>query len=235
MDRPRINTREIVNDILSGLDDTALMEKYGLSSKGLESLINKLVGSGLLRRSSYQKTRGNQKQRISGRQFLADIASGMNESQLMKKYRLSRERLQRVCSILLTARNSAENEFQEEILIDRTTVVEANVRQIQRYYPDFEVPIYESISPEIQGRVRDITEEGVGVVGIEASVYEVKTFVVLGDPFGEVGPFEFQAECRWAKTNDGFQGNVSGYRIVDISEDDLRLLRKLIHLIALRA
>jgi hypothetical protein len=235
MDRQRISTREIVNDVLSGVDDTALMEKYRLSSKGLESLINKLVGSGLLRRPSPGGNRGDQRQRINGRQFVADVTSGMNESGLMRKYGLSRKRLQRVCSELLAARNRTAKEFQEEIPIDRSTVVEANVRQIQRYYPDFEVPIYESISPEIHGRVRDITEEGVGVVGIEATVYEIKTFVVLGDPFGEVGPFEFEAECRWAKPNDGDRRNVSGYRIVDISEADLGQLRKLIHLIALRA
>jgi len=159
----------------------------------------------------------------------------MNESQLMRKYGLSRKKLQSVCSKLLAARNRTANEFQEEMPIDHTTVIEVNVRQIQRYYPDFDVPIYESISPEIHGRVRDITEEGVGVEGIEAAAYEFKTFVVLGDPFGEVGPFEFEAECRWAKANDGDRRNVSGYRIVDISEPDLRQLRKLIHLIALRA
>lgn len=235
MDRLRISTREIVNDILSGIDETALMEKYGLSSKGLESLINKLVGSGLLRRPSSRDDGEDRKRRISGRQFTADVAAGMTESQLMTKYGLSRKKLQRVCSKLLAARDRTAIEFQEEIPVDHTTVIEANVRQIQRYYPDFEVPIYESISPEIQGKVHDITEEGVGVDGIEALVYEIKTFVVLGDPFGEVGPFEFQAECRWAKASDGDRRNVSGYRIVDISEADLGQLRKLIHLIALRA
>ncbi len=234
MDRAPISTREIVNDILSGVDDIALMEKYQLSSKGLESLINKLVGSGLLRSRSPRKSRGDDRRRISGRQIVSDIASGMNESQLMTKYGLTRKSLRRVCSKLLAARNRTLREYREEIPIDNSTVVEAGVRQIQRYSPDFDVPLYESISPEIQGRVRDISEEGVGVVGIEASVNEIKTFVVLGDPFGEVGPFEFEAECRWITATDGDWQCMSGYRIIDISEDGLRHLRKLIHLITLR-
>ncbi|MDQ7785730.1 MAG: PilZ domain-containing protein [Desulfomonilaceae bacterium] len=235
MDRPRINAREIVNDILSGLDDIALMEKYRLSSKGLHSLVNKLIAAGLLRRRDDTASSEDRRRRINGRQFVADLTSGMSESRLMRKYGLSPKTLQRVCSKLLASRNRSAREFQEEIPIDETTVVQANVRQVQRYYPDFVVPIYESASPEIQGRVRDISEEGVGVVGVEASTYEIKTFVVLGDPFGEVGSFEFEAECRWAKASDGQQRNVSGYRIVEIEEADLTRLRKLIHLIALRA
>ena len=198
-------------------------------------MVNKLVDSGLLRGRGSREGRRDERRRISARKLVSDIASGMTETQLMKKYGLSQKRLQSVCSKLLAARNAKKKEFQEEIPIDQSTVIEANVRQLQRYYPDFDVPIYESLSPEVQGRVRDITEEGVGVVGIDSLVYDVKTFVVLGDPFGEVGPFEFEAECRWAKAHDGLKRSVSGYRIVDISEHDLRLLRKLIHLIALRA
>ncbi|MFH1117203.1 MAG: hypothetical protein V1792_25065 [Pseudomonadota bacterium] len=234
MNRLPISTREIVNDILSGVDDIALMEKYQLSSKGLESLINKLVGSGLLRNTSPRKEYGDKRRIINGRKFAADIASGMNESQLMAKYGLSRKSLRRVCSKLLAARDRMAKEFREGIHIDNSTVVDACVRQIQRCSPDFDVPLYESSTPEIQGRVRDISEEGVGVVGIDASVNEIKTFVVLGDPFGEVGSFEFLAECRWAKASDGYRRSRSGYRIIGISEDDLRHLRKLIRLITLR-
>ena len=33
--------------------------------------------------------------------------------------------------------------------------------------------------------MRDVSEEGVGVAGIEAKVGDLKTLVILGDEFGE--------------------------------------------------
>jgi hypothetical protein len=235
MARTQINPQEVVNDILSGTDDISLMEKYGLSSKGLASLVNKLVDSGLLRQSDSRRRPPDTPRKISARQIVRDIASGMSESELMKKYGLSQRRLREVCRRLLEARDRSRKEFQEAIPVDESTLVEANIRQLQRYYPDFDLPIYEAGNPEIQGRVRDITEEGIGVLGIHSTVYEIKTFVVLGDPFGEVGPFEFDAECRWAKDLGGGVGHAAGFKIARIQKQDRALLGKLIELIAFRA
>ena len=39
----KIKAKEIVNDIRSGMTDSKLMEKHGLSSKGLQSIFTKLV------------------------------------------------------------------------------------------------------------------------------------------------------------------------------------------------
>ena len=235
MAQTNIDTREVVRDILSGVDDIVLMEKYRLSSKGLETLINRLVDTGQLRQPHSIGTNKEERRKISAREIIADITSGMSESELMSKYKLSQSKLQRVCKKLLEARNRTRKEFVEEIPIDQTTLIQANVRQLQRYYPDFDLPIYESSNPEIQGRVRDITEEGVGVVGIESLAYQTKYFVVLGDPFGEVEPFEFVAECRWAQVLGGGGRYCAGFRIVRIERNDLHKLRKLIQLITLTA
>jgi len=51
MERPKIGAREAVRDIKSGMSDTDLMEKYKLTSKGLESLFRKLVEAKLLEES----------------------------------------------------------------------------------------------------------------------------------------------------------------------------------------
>lgn len=44
----KINAKQAAKDIEAGLPDTLLMEKYGLSERGLESLVAKLVAAGLL-------------------------------------------------------------------------------------------------------------------------------------------------------------------------------------------
>jgi hypothetical protein len=51
MNKPKIGARQAVNDIKSGMTDAELMEKYGLSDKGLESLFRKLVEAKLLEES----------------------------------------------------------------------------------------------------------------------------------------------------------------------------------------
>ncbi len=52
MSKPQLNAKEILQDIRAGLDDTALMEKYGLSRDGLHSAYDKLVRAGLITRAT---------------------------------------------------------------------------------------------------------------------------------------------------------------------------------------
>jgi DNA-directed RNA polymerase subunit RPC12/RpoP len=44
----KINAHDVMADIRAGVGDFALMEKYGLSAKGLQSLFTKLVDAGLI-------------------------------------------------------------------------------------------------------------------------------------------------------------------------------------------
>jgi len=48
MAKIRISGREVLADIRSGMDDAGLMEKYGLSSRGIIQLMGRLVSLGLL-------------------------------------------------------------------------------------------------------------------------------------------------------------------------------------------
>lgn len=53
--KARIDAKQAVEDIRSGMDDAALMKKYGVSAKGLESLLKKLVTAGVLTSAEYEK------------------------------------------------------------------------------------------------------------------------------------------------------------------------------------
>lgn len=55
MDKTKVNVKEILQDIHSGMNDTALKEKYQLSEKGLEFVFEKLVGSGKLEQGELEK------------------------------------------------------------------------------------------------------------------------------------------------------------------------------------
>ncbi|MGO9567803.1 MAG: hypothetical protein ACLP5H_09705, partial [Desulfomonilaceae bacterium] len=94
----RFSAKEIIQDIRSGMDETVLRKKYQLSLKGLETLYQKLIATGLL---------GNDLQLIPRKinllAILADIRAGMSQSDLLKKYELSESMLRQLSKKLLAA------------------------------------------------------------------------------------------------------------------------------------
>lgn len=54
MKKSTIEANQAADDIRNGLDDAALMKKYGLSARGLQSLFKKLVSAGVLKESEIQ-------------------------------------------------------------------------------------------------------------------------------------------------------------------------------------
>ncbi len=233
MSQSEVSAREILKDVRAGMDDARLMEKYRLSSTALQNLFQKLVEAGLLRREGAGFTLPN-KRKIPASRIVKDIRSGMSSAELMEKYDLTERGVQRVCRELLSARALAPEEYQPEISFQSTMVMRTNIRELERYHVDFDLPVYESSSPEIQGKVRDITEKGVGLVGIDSEAYETKTLVILGDYFGEISPFEFRADCRWSRRQPPSNKCFAGFRITEISRESLRELKRLIQLVALR-
>jgi uncharacterized protein (DUF433 family) len=223
--------REILNDVRLGMEDSTIMEKYGLSSLELEEVLQKLVEAGLLRRENGPGS-PRSKRTINAKAIVGDIQSGMSKDDLMAKYHLSPKMLEYVCKKLLDARAIEQHHLNASSL--QATVVEDIIRGLQRYYLDFDVAVYEDGHPEIQGRLRDITEQGVGLEGIESGVDSTQKFVVLGDLFGEIAPFEFQARCKWFKQGGPDDPCGGGFEITGISDKDLRELRKLIDLVTLR-
>jgi len=51
MSKREISAKDIVKDLRDGMDDAAVMKKYKLSPKGLESLFGKLLAAGLVTRT----------------------------------------------------------------------------------------------------------------------------------------------------------------------------------------
>jgi hypothetical protein len=105
-----------------------------------------------------------------------------------------------------------------------------NVRGSVRALPILSVGIHERIDPQIIGRIRDLSEVGVGVRGLEAMVDESKNLVVVPDEFLEIEPFSFEGKCRWSRV--GGQGKTcnAGFEITDISAGDYIQLLELLQL-----
>jgi hypothetical protein len=207
------------------MDEIAIGKKYNLSERGLQSLYEKLRQAGLLG-SDLKPVR----RRVNLVAVLADIRSGMSQTDLARKYQMSEEMVRRVCKKLLDARGTRAVSDGPVTLIEEPLEFLAT-REFVRHDVDFEVPVYEASRPEIQGMVRDISEQGVSVAGIEANVGDIKTLVVLGDEFGDFSSFEFEGYCRWIVEDPSDGTYLTGFSIQVISEDDLVELRKLVQLV----
>jgi hypothetical protein len=123
MEKKKVGARESVTDIRSGMSDAALVEKYHLSPPGLQSLFDKLVGGGYIdlseihqRKPEYlglvdisrafpqpekyetedfrQTLRPGLQVQVNAQEVARDIRSGMADSALMDKYKLSSRGLQ---------------------------------------------------------------------------------------------------------------------------------------------
>ncbi|MBI5249515.1 MAG: PilZ domain-containing protein [Desulfomonile tiedjei] len=169
--------------------------------------------------------------RISVKDLVQDIKTGVGRSELITKYGLSVRSLQGMVTLLLDSGKISRDELYGEFNQQGDTIFPDSFRGLTRYFVDFEIIVYEAGRPDVQGKLRDITEDGVGVIGLQANVDDVLTLVILGDAFGEVESFEFQGKCRWVNWDESSNAFASGFQIVDISEDDRIELRKFVRLV----
>jgi hypothetical protein len=125
----KIDAKEALDLIRSGLDDYALMERYNLSAKGLQSLFEKLLETGAITKEELDQrnpsltgaafimegdppfvkgeppperpSKKPSRPPLDAREFVGDIRSGMPDGELMEKYRVSSRGLQKVLDQLV--------------------------------------------------------------------------------------------------------------------------------------
>jgi hypothetical protein len=154
--------------------------------------------------------------KIKGRDILNDLRSGMTDQELMEKYEMSSQALGSACDQLCSSGLISEKE-----LLSRSTEKDEGdtvTSRLPRDYLVVQAPIYDVRDPETRGVIRDLTEEGIGIIGLKAS---------LDDNSRGVDKIVFGAKCRWVK-KDSEGGYVCGFRITDITEENLEKLRRLI-------
>lgn len=102
----KINSKEAVKLIREGKTDIFLMQKYGLSARGLEKLFTKLVVSGQLAHSEFDdrllfsqrshvvdlvdySSKSLKKTKVNADDAIAGIRAGLSDIELMEKYNIS--------------------------------------------------------------------------------------------------------------------------------------------------
>jgi hypothetical protein len=227
-----LNAHEIMVDLRSGISSEDLMKKYGLNGEGLQSLFQELDRSGLLRGTAEQNGVPS-KVVINILEIAEDIKLGLTKSQLMQKYHLSPRGLRWVSMTLISSGRIPWQDIYDNLCTTYDELIPDKLRQTRRYPMPFDCPVHVADKPEVAGKVRDISENGLGIVGIKTRMGNTKTLVIQGDEFGEYARFAFDGTCRWiAKNPDGIF--VAGFEISYISIGNLKEFQLLLHLVQFR-
>ena len=93
----------------------------------------------------------------------------------MEKYKFSSRGLQRVFARLVDSGAVMAADLSGRSISHDDSVTLKKVRGSIRALPILSIEIHEKNNPQIMGRIRDLSEVGVGVRGLEAEVGELKS------------------------------------------------------------
>lgn len=166
--------------------------------------------------------------------MIEDIRLGLSDAELIEKYEMPQIELQRAFQQLLDSGAITRGEIYGRYTLHLQTAAIS----LDDVHPDeaghylaFPVPIYEKSSPEVVGRVRSLTEEDFGTIGLEVAEGDTKVLVVSPEKFVNIEPFPIEAVCRGVKRQP--EGTYAAFRITDISQENREHLRKLINMLTL--
>lgn len=171
----------------------------------------------------------DRRRRISARQVIEDIRSGTAVMELLQKHKLTSNELRRLLDKLLHFRLLNQRELDSWSTLNHEITVIRGVRQDARLTIDFPLRVQDCDHPYKQGIVRDLSQRGIGVSGINARVGETRTLVVRLNGIADCSSVRFEAKCRWViqMEADG-QECMAGFEITGIDSAALKELRKVL-------
>ncbi len=227
----QVSAKDLLRDIRSGTTNEELMEKYELTHQALKNLFNGMMDAGIVFFKHREQVR--EKKRINVRDIAADIRSGASESHLMEKYGLSSRGLQSAFWKLV---NSGFVTWDEILRVypglDESVTLQ-QIRSWSRVYPILSVELYEEGNAQNRGKIKDLSENGIGVIGLNAQEGERKKLVLVPDDVTDLKPFSVVGQCRWFKPGSTMEARSAGFEITWIDGDALTRLRELVELMTL--
>ncbi len=93
----------------------------------------------------------------------------------------------------------------------------------------FRLPIHEATNRENKGFVTNISEDGIGVKGIDAKLGERKTLIIPAyHGFVMFDSIVMIAECRWTDTDSATGEKCAGFKLLQLTARNASELSKLI-------
>ncbi|MBM3302106.1 MAG: PilZ domain-containing protein, partial [Deltaproteobacteria bacterium] len=157
--------------------------------------------------------------RIPVSQIVNDIRSGMSDGELRTRYKLSTKGLHRLLRILVYEKAISHDELYERSHAYRSVSDLLASRHSPRIYVPIPLRILSKGESE-SGFVRDMSETGVRVAGMNAKVGDIMTLCLPLNQLPITRSIEFDAVCRWSRIEGKNRKYlVTGFEIIDISEE----------------
>ncbi len=118
---------EFVSDVRAGIADADLSEKYGMYGRTL--VLHKIAARDYLDQLEERSGEGSSR-KISAKQLLGDLRSGLDNDELMLKYELSPRQLQKAFRQIIGAKLMTPLELANRLSVTRSQITEA-FREVQ--------------------------------------------------------------------------------------------------------
>ncbi len=164
---------------------------------------------------------------ISAREIVNDIVSGIGDTELMDKYRLTFRGLQSIYRQLVESK-AIESEFLIGRIIPQQSAKKTIITRSPRKEIYAPLPVEDATNPDVRGTVINIGERGLGVKGLRTIIGQVRKLTIRPDEFFQLRPFTLKAKCRWVKPAHDEREASAGFEIVAIDRENLQELRILI-------
>ena len=105
-------------------------------------------------------------------------------------------------------------------------VCDGYVRRFPRYTVQFPLPIYLVQSPEIRGKIEDISEMGVRIRGIKTQPQEVHIFEIPLNECLQIDGVLFEAICRWSREDYTDSKWIAGHEVLEFKQGSLADLQE---------
>jgi hypothetical protein len=155
--------------------------------------------------------------------IVEDLRTGVGDVPIMERHGITPGEL-----LLIKKKWDSLQKAEEHSFGAAQEIPEKDRRALARHEPLFRITIFDAVDPRVEGIINDIHTKGIQIVGITATVDEVKTLIFPTEPYNVHGTFGLDAECRWSLIN-GFGFCVAGFRIRSLTPRDARELRKLLN------
>lgn len=218
----------LLKDLKTGASREDLMRKYNLSARGVQDLFDQLTLAGItFSDNGNSKKHSTRRIRLSG--LVQDIKSGMDRQSILTKYEISRKQLRKIFDRLERAGLVAKKDLEALPLLEEDTTSVWQPREFLRCYPIVSLHVADAGNPQSRAAVVDLSEKGIGLVGMATMVDDSKTLKLLPTIISDQSPLHFTARCRWTGRCSPEVRLRSGFEITQIDGTNLDWLRELIN------